>query len=447
MKNIIPTAIVRFLSKSKTDNLQNRLIKGAFGSFGLKIANAGLLLVISVILARLLGSQDFGIYAYAIAWSNLLSIPAVFGLDKLLVREVAIYRTRNQWELMRGLLDWSNRLVLMLSVAIALFAGTVAWSFGKANRQQMLLALCIAFISLPIASLRSLRLAAMKGLHNVVLGQLPEMLIAPLLLIVLNGICYLILQEEFNSTWVVTIYVVSISITFVIGAWFLHDSLPNAFKNVTAQYQIKNWISSALPLMLLGGMQIIYFKTDVIILGGLKGTESVGIYVVVTRLAQLITFMLGAVDSILAPNIASLYAEQKIEEIQYIVTKSTRIVLVISVVFTGCIVGLSDWLLLAFGTDFTQGKIALNILSLGQLINVITGAAGQLLLMAGYERFLTIISGISALLNIVLNILLIPRFGINGAAIATAISMIFRKIIVAIWAQKQLGINPTGFKK
>lgn len=434
------------LTQGKADSLRNRLIRGTLGSFGLKIAGTSLTFLNSLIFARLLGTEGFGTYAYIIAWTNLLIIPATLGLDKLIVREVAIYQNRSQWGLMRGLLNWSNQFVLLVSIGLTIITASVAWNMNKSN-SQMLLAFYVALVYLPIASLRNLRLAAMKGLHQVVLGQLPEVVIAPLLLILLTGCGYLFLGKELNAIWVIAIFVASTSITFFVGARLLQKVLPLALEETEAQYQTVTWIRSALPLMFLSSMQIINSRTDILMLGAMKGAETVGLYVVINRGVQLIVFMQGAVNGILAPTIASLYAEGKMKQLQKIVTKSARIVLLASLIFTSSLTLFGYWFLLLFGFNFTQGQTALTILSIGKLINAGTGAVGLLLTMTGHQNYTVLSVGISAILNILLNILLIPEWGVTGAAVATASSMILVNTMNMIWVYKKIGINSTAFCK
>ena len=457
-KNLFHTLLTKGKSKvlclektkhtgSSSGSLKHRLVRGAAGSFALKIVSTGLALLTSILLSRLLGAAGFGIFAYAIAWTSLLSIPATLGLDKLIVREVAIYQTRSAWGLMHGILRWANQIVFLVSVGLALVAAAVAWSLGKGNESQMLTAFCIALVSLPLTSLRNLRLAAMKGLHQVVMGLLPELLIAPLLLITLTVGAYLLLGEKLTASWVVGMHIVATGISFVMGMRLLEQALPSPAKEAMPEYRVRDWVSSALPLMFLGGMQIINSKTDILMLGAIAGAKAVGVYTVISRGAQLISFILMAVNSVMAPTIASFYADKKMKQLQRVVTKSARAVLLISFLVAAILVGGSHWFLLLFGSEFTQGQKALAILSIGQLVNAATGSVGLLLTMTGHERHLAISVGASAILNVIGNALLIPQWGVDGAAIATASSTTFVNIFKAIWVRKKLGIDPTGLGK
>ena len=440
-KNLLQT----LLNKGKSGNFKTRFVRGVVGGFGLKIVSNVLALFTSILLARLLGAAGFGIFAYAITWTSLLSIPATLGLDKLIVREVAIYQARSAWGLMHGILRWTNQIVFLVSVGLALVAA--AWSLGRGNESQMLTAFYIALVSLPLTSLRKLRLAAMKGLHQVVKGLVPELLISPLLLIALTVGAYLLLREKLTASWVVGMQVAATGITFAMGMRLLEHALPAAAKEAIPEYQVRDWVSSALPLMFLGGMQIINSRTDILMLGAIAGAKTVGIYAVISRGAQLIVFILIAVSNVMAPTIASLYAEKKMEQLQRVVTKSARAVSLISLLVAAILVGGSHWFFLLFGSEFTQGQKALVILCIGQMVNAATGSVTWLLTMTGHERHLAISVGVSAILNVIGNALLIPHWGIDGAAIATAGSTIFVNILKAFWVRKKLGIDSTGFGK
>jgi O-antigen/teichoic acid export membrane protein len=255
------------------------------------------------------------------------------------------------------------------------------------------------------------------------------------------------LGENLNVLWILGIRIFIVAITFTIGAIWLHCMLPQGVGHAIPKYKTSEWLRSALPLILFEGMHLINSRLDIFMLGAMKGVEAVGIYAVINRGVQLIIFVLAAVNSVLAPTIASFYTEGKIQEIQKIITKSSRIVFLISCLVSGTLIGCSYWYLLIFGTEFTQGQNALVILSIAQLFNASTGSVGFLLTMTGHEKYITFSVAISAIINALLNTSLIPRWGINGAAIATASTMILVNLLNVIWTKNKIGINPTAFGK
>jgi O-antigen/teichoic acid export membrane protein len=337
--------------------------------------------------------------------------------------------------------------VVIVSLGLTFLAVLGTWVFAGHSDSQMLTSFWIALIMLPLITLISLRQAALRGLKKVVISQLPEMLIQPVLFIGLIIVAYLLLAKSFRPPWAVGMNVIATGVTLVIGAGLLYKSLPQPVKKASPEYKTGTWVHSALPLLFAAGMQVINAKTDTIMLGAMKGAKTVGIYSVAIRGAELITFILFSVNTVLAPTIASLYAAKDIKQLQQLITKSTRLILLFSLPIGLGLILFSHRFLLLFGHEFTQGRTALTILSAGQLVNATLGSVNLLLVMTGYERDAALGIGISALLNIILNATLIPLWGIEGAATATASSMTLWNILLAIWVYKRLGIHTTPFGK
>jgi O-antigen/teichoic acid export membrane protein len=425
--------------------LKERLIRDATGSLGLRVAFMTLSFLTSIILARWLGKNGFGVYTYAMTWPALLGIPATLGFNNLLVREVAIYSSQSAWGLMRGLLQWANAIVFIVSSLMALVAIAIILNWGQVREPDLLPSLCLAMISLPIVSLTSLRLATMTGLHRVVLGQMPENLLAPLVFIILTISSYWFLRNQENITvWVMGLKLISLGITFVVGVVLLARVLPQEVKQAKPEYKILTWLKDGLPFILLGGLAVINSRIDILMLGAFKGAGAVGVYAVVSRVTSLIIFGLGILNNVLSPTFATLYAEGKREQLQRLVTHSTRLISLFALVMTLGLIALRYSILQLFGAEFIQGQTALIILSIGYLVNALTGSVGLLLNMTRHAKFSAATVAFAALLNVCLNWLLIPKWGVNGAATATAISMIVGNIISAIWVRQKLGIKSTA---
>jgi len=428
--------------------LSRFLLKGSAGTFALKIISTGLAFVISLLLARLLGAKGYGIYAYTMAWVNLLGVLATLGLDRLIVREIAVYQTQSEWGLMRGLLRLSKQVVLVVSTGLALVVALIVWNLIGSSNPLMLVSFWIALTLLPLVTLNSLRQAALRGLNRVVVGQIPEMFIQPMVFIIVIAAVYLFIEKNFTASRAIGMNVVAAGVAFVIGTRLLHKNLPKAAKKNYPVYEMRVWTRSALHMMLIAFMQVINARADILMLGTIKGTNATGIYAVATKGAELITFILLAVNTALAPTIASLYASREMKRLQRLVTQSARIILLISLPIGLGLILFGKWFLfLLFGQEFEQGSTALSILSVGQIVNATMGSVGLLLIMTGHERDVAFGVGLSTILNVILNSVLIPLWGFNGAALATASSMTVWNISLSIWVYKRLGIHTTALGK
>ena len=433
------------MGQERDDRLRATLRWNAGGTFSLNLVSAALTFLMTLLLARLLGTTGYGTYAYALAWISLLSVLSIFGLDKLLVREMAVYNTRLSWQLMSGLLRWSNITALVMSLGFALLAGITIRILSDRLESQMTYTLLIALIMLPLIVLMRLRQAAMRGLHYVVGGQLPETLVMPISFFIIIGGMYLFVKHALSAPAAMIAHVVAVGVALFIGVRQLQTFLPQSAKEANPVSQGWTWMRIVIPLVFLNSVTMINSQIDVILLGLMKSTGAVGVYVVAKRGAGLVTFLLIAVNIALAPTIASMYAAGEMDKLQRIITKSARLILTGSVPIAIMLILFGHWFLLFFfGQDFIQGARALAILGAGQLINAATGSVGLLLIMTGYERDAAMCVGIIAVLNIILNASLIPKWGLEGAATATAITVIFWNIILVILVYKRLGIHSTA---
>jgi O-antigen/teichoic acid export membrane protein len=233
-------------------------------------------------------------------------------------------------------------------------------------------------------------------------------------------------------------------IALVIGIQLLHKTLPPAVGEASPIYQTPIWLRSVMPLMSIGILQAVNGHSPILILGAMRGPEAVAVYNIAQRGAQFVGFILAAVNMTLAPLIASLYAAGSLQRLQRIVTKSARAVFITSMVVTIGLIFFGEHFLSLFGRDFTAGQSVLMILSLGNLIDAAAGPVGLLLVMTRHEHEAAIGFGIRTALEVILNLSLIPRWGAEGAAAATAISLIIWNLLFVAWVYRRLGIHPTA---
>lgn len=433
------------ISARVANKLKSKLVQGVAGAFGLRLVYTGLTFLTVLLLARVLGRDGYGAYTSAVTWAYLLSVPATMGFDNFVVREISVYQDQSLWGLMRGLLRWANKAVLAVSGLLALVAVLVVWGLMLAGslQSEKFMGLSLALMLMPALSLRNIRRGAMRGLDQITKGLLPELLIDPLILVTLTVCAYAILRENLNPLWVIGFYGLGTSITLVILSRFLHQSLPANAKTAQPEYKGMTWIKQALPFVLIESIPIINGQTDILMLGAFKGDGAVGLYSPVNRGAQLITFILMAVGSALAPKIASAYADSRLMDLQRTITKSVRIVASVAFLFAMSLIVCGRWYLSLYGPEYVEGERALHILCISGFVSTSTGLAFMLLNMTGYERFTGKVGWLTTVLNIVLNAIFIPLWGVIGAAIATSSSTMIGGFIT-LWAVRRwLGIDAT----
>ncbi|MFB6273375.1 MAG: flippase [Salinibacter sp.] len=431
------------LGRSGQSGLRVHLIQGASWSFVLKVTNQALMFITSIVLARILGAEGFGLYAFVMGVVGLLGVPANLGLPQLVMRNVASYAARADWGPLRGLLTRAHQAMLSVSLGLVIVGIGGLWLFPDRVDPIMLTAFGVAFLLLPLNALNMLRSATMRGLGHVITGQIPEFLIKPLSFLILVGIAYVALGPHFSAPWALGMQVAAVGIALTVGIVLLLRRMSTNVRVAEPQYDTRAWTRSALPFLLIGGMQMIIKNTDIVMLGALVGQESAGVYKVATRGAELVTFVLFAANRTLGPTIAQLHSLGEYARLQRLVTRSARLVFLGSLPIASVLVALGPWILLLFGEDFTIGWTSLCILSTAQLINAGMGSVGLILSMTGFERVTAMGIGVGAIVNVILNAILVPMWHTEGAAVATGISLVCWNTVLVSQIFRQLRINPT----
>ncbi|MCF8469034.1 MAG: flippase [Sneathiella sp.] len=429
------------------ESLRNHLIRSASGSFIIKIASSVLAFITAILLARLLGVKEFGIYAFSIAMSQLLALPSMLGIQHLTVRETAAYKTEGAYALIRGLLRRGIQSVMLVSAAIVLLVGTIAYFVAEYLSAMNLITFWIALFLVPLSALTQIHNSALRGLGWIIPGQLSQIL-HPVLFLLLFGGFFLLYPDGIGSQQAIVMRVLAAILTLGITFLLLKRALPVEVKQALPEYKTKIWAHSASPMLLAGGMGLLNREISVIMLGFLGAAESVGIFRIAQRAAMIVPFGLSAVEATIAPTISSLYKNGHLERLQRIYIKSTQAMLFYGLPAALFLMVGGIWFIpVILGQDYVPATWPLIILCCGQIVNVLMGAVGILLLMTGNERLNFKGATISAIVCVIINALTIPLWGATGAAIGRSVSVVILNIMFSFWVYKQLNISIFPFKR
>ncbi|ERS03608.1 hypothetical protein Q674_08390 [Acinetobacter sp. COS3] len=429
------------------DLLNWNLVKTFLGTFIVRILAVGATFASSVLLARSLGVEGFGTYSYVFALVSLLALPAQAGMPTLVLRETAKAKALSDWSKMKGIWLWSGSAVMMISLITYSVALLVQKLFFDEAIQQAggTSIFALGLITALLIAMGNVRGAALRGLGFVVMGQLPEALIRPLLLVIFLLIAILV-NVESNPNSAMKIHLFAAAVAFLIGAWLLIKVKPTELKEVKPDIHMKVWFFSIIPLAMMTGMQVVSGQIDIVMLGLLGTLHDVGVYKVVVSGAALTLFGLQVVTMIITPKLASAFAKKDSKRVQQIasvgslISFSFTLPLVLVFFFFG-----AEILRFVFGDDFILGHRALYIIAIGQAINAFFGSSISILTMSNNERF--VIKGmiLSALSNAILNLCLIPRLGVDGAAISASMSIVVWNLYLWAAIKRQIGVDSTFF--
>jgi O-antigen/teichoic acid export membrane protein len=426
--------------------LRALLVRGVSGTFLLTGINLSFNLAISLTLARILGADGFGAYSYAVAVIGLLTVPALCGFENVVIRNVSVLDTSGNLGLMKGLLKRASQIVTGTAVLLCLLVLACEWMFGGHHSSDLSRCLQIGVVLLPVLVITRLIQSAMQGLNKVVPGQMPERLFHPVLFLAAVVTTWSMAPGNFSPETAIILHIGCAMFALAAGAVILARSLPSGFREAPESYETWEWLKSALPLLAVMATHVLIHQTDIIMLGMLSTARNVGIYRAVTKGAELISFALFIISPALGPIIARLHHEGDMVRLQKTVAVGATACAAMALPVSLVMIFFGKYLLLLFGAEFVDGTSALSILSVAHFFNAFAGVAGIALVMSGRERDAALGFTTGAVVNVVLNAVLIPRFGMEGAALATGASLVLLNSILVLRARLSLSIRSTALR-
>lgn len=413
--------------------------RNAVHSFGLKLGFTALTIGTAVLMARLMGTTGYGVYAFVFAGASLLAMPLQLGVPTLLLRQASAYEARAEWGLLRGLLRRSDQALLAAAVALALVAAVVLPFVRDPAGGGMRGTILWSVLLVPAVALGNARGATLRGLHHVAEGLLPEQLIRPagfLLLVALAAAA-----GGLTAPVATACHAAAALGALAAGAWMLRRRLPPAYARAEPAYDDRAWLRSIGPLSALAGVQACLQQFDVFVLGLYAAPDDVALYRVALQGATLVVFTQNAVNVALGPQVARSWATGDLDRLQRLLARSSRLALATGLVPVLVFVLAGRPLLGAvFGPGYVPAYAALLIVAVGELVNVASGSVGLALNMTGHEKDALRGMAAAGALNVVLNLLLIPRFGMEGAAVAMAISLAAWNLLLSLFLYRRTGL-------
>lgn len=433
------------IPRARGSGLGARLLRATGASIAMAGGTKILNLATSVTLARLLAPAGYGAYALATSIAGLVGVPAALGMGPLLVREVAALGTKNRWDLVKGLLRRATQISGLTSAAGMLFLLALAYCWPGGGEAGWPVTLVWAGAGMVAGILLGLPCSFLMGRGRVLVGQVPGALGRPALL--LTGLWLVWYASDASLTPARALAVAVAAALPLLGfAWPVAlRAIPGDARTCHPTFETRRWLASALPFTLAGGLWLVQGQTDIVMLGLLRDEPTVGGYRVAVSGALLLPLLLGAVNSVIGPTLSKLHAGGDRVRLIRLVRLTA---LIGSLGGAGMLVVLGFWgkgmIRVAFGAEYVVAFVPMMILSAGQLANAGAGPVGLLLNMTAYERDVTVVLAVSAAINASLNLALIPLWGANGAAGATAASTAAWNLLLVWRVRRRLGFLAIG---
>ncbi|PZT91819.1 MAG: hypothetical protein DI637_01430 [Citromicrobium sp.] len=405
------------------------------------IAAAAVGFGLTVVLSRTLPPQTFGAVAIALTWATIGSQFAQLGLLRSSTKIVATTRASDD--------SGGLKAFLIFALAISTFAscvGSIALLAllhvqGESDGLQFSTALLAAGLLLPMTICRIIS-GVLLGESRSFIGAFSQTGL-PSLGLLIGLFCFLAVGSTTSQFGLFEILVYGAFAATLAGlgtvAWRFRDILTAK----VAGYPVREWLSLSLPLMIVGGMQLLNRQIGVSVLGSTHGPEVVAAYYPALRISDFALVAEMGINAALAAHVAVMYKNGQKSLLQATLKKAAVVAFSLTAIFVFCGIITAPWLLSLFGGVAAEGVMPLRILLFGQLIAGACGSVGMVTAMTGQERFTAATATITLVLNLGVLWLMVPDYAAVGAAIATAFAAILWNFVLLARCRQTLKVDPS----
>lgn len=394
------------------------ILKGSGVVFLGTVLELGISFIAKVVVARVLGSTDYGVVSIGITVLAISSTLVLLGFHTGVARYLPRYGSHEE---KRGVMLSALQIFVPLSAVVGgtvvLFADVIATIvFSDASVGPILRVLGFA---IPIAAFVKFSIGGMQGAKE----PFPRVVISNLTLPAVRfGAVILLLVLGFGASGVAWAYWLSYASAGIVSVYFLwkHTSL---FADVSPVYRRRELLSFSLPLVVSGAMALLFTDLDILLLGYFVSADQVGTYSAIYPIASLLTVGLTSFGFLFLPVLSELHEKNEFDRMRRMYQVVTKWVFVPTFPAFLVLFAFPDAVIrLFFGDEYVAGALGLSILSVGFFVHTVTGLNTSSLTSIGRTRTVMVNNAVAGGANLVLNLVLIPRYSFVGAALATTAS-------------------------
>lgn len=413
--------------------------------YALRIGGAFFTFLLQVILARWMGAHEYGVFA--LAWSCVIILGEFLSLGfyNLIQRLIPQYRVAGDMPHLRGALWGAAAVIAIATITVSLLLSAALYGAELAGLigRETSMVLIIGAASLPAFALSDYLSGICRSYGWMIRAFSPTAIFRPLAIIfLLAGLIALGAGAE--ATTAMAAATIAVWVTLLASLIAAIFSLPEEVKYGPRSYQLKPWIFAALPMMMISSLELLLFNVDVLMISYFLPPDQTGLYFAATKIMALVAFLNFAVGSAFNGRYAEYHARDDKAALGEVINRSASLIFYPSLCLILGILLFRQQLLGLFGDGFKEAEVILIPLAIGLACRAFVGPGERILMMTGQQKLCALIYGGTVLIDICLNALLIPRYGIIGAAIATSIAFAIMALMLhtAMWHRHQLQVHP-----
>jgi O-antigen/teichoic acid export membrane protein len=414
--------------------------------FIIRVVSAALAYLSQILLARWMGGSDYGIYVYVWTWVLLLGSMMDFGISASAQKIIPEYRARGEHALLRGFLSGSRWMTFGASSVVSLLlAGVVKlmspWIDGSA-----VVPLYIGCITLPAFVVANTQDGIARSHDWMRLGLMPQFVVRQSLIIGLTAGAF-VLGFNLGAVAAMLASAAAVWVAMLGQMVVLNRRLGGHIEPGPKAYDVRGWLAVSLPILMVEGFYLLLSYTDVLVLQQFRSSQEVGVYFAVVKTLALVSFIHYAMSASTAHRFAEYHALGDKARLSAYVAHAIKWTFWPSLAATALLLAAGKPLLWLFGPQFVVGYDIMFVAAIGLVVRSAIGPVERLLNMLGHQYICALAYALAFVMNVVLCVALVPRFGGHGAAAATSVSLVFETVLLFWIARRRLGLHVLAFGK
>ncbi|MEQ9519277.1 MAG: lipopolysaccharide biosynthesis protein [Parvibaculum sp.] len=406
----------------------------------IRCLGAAIAYITQVLLSRALGQTEYGVFALVWVWIIVLGHLTPVGIAQAALKYIPHYHALKEPGLTRGYIFYGLALVTLFSCVTALIGGVVL-TFGASLFDNIYaLPLLVALFAVPLFALQDYVENIARSFNWMILAIAPPFVIRHGL-IGLGVLAAYLTDREITAATAVAITVGAVTLSLALQAGFVFWRIRKIVPAAPHRAELRVWLKTALPLIFVDGTLLLFSNADILILSLFVSPAEIALYFAASRILQLVAFVQYATTAATTQQFSALNAMGDHAALEKLARNTTRLTFMAAVGAAAIIYLMAPFLLTLFGDGFVGAMPVLGVLMIGLIVQAFSGPAESVLNMSGHERTTALTYSCALLLNIALNLVLIPIYGAVGAAIATALSLALASLALTFALKKHLGIS------
>ena len=414
------------------------LFNNYYKIFSVKILSVMSLVFLQFFLAKQMSIEEYGVYSFIMSLNIVLASFSIWGLDKHTIKSVSLDMAEGKGVQFNYIIN--VMLIVLINCSLSIPIIYISLYYGLHDSFSYILVFNSLFLLLTTAS-AIIASSVAKGTGNIILSEFYINLLRPLTVIILAIICVSFF-DILESRLVIYFMIISYML-ITIALLFKHKGIIRTFDSIGKCEIHESLYKKGFPYLIMGVGLPYLSNIDILFVGLYMGSEDVAVYSIASKMVGLILIGLVSANMLIMPKLAVMYKNNQIRDMQNKVKANNLFIAIITMPCVIAIVFFGGYFLEFINPVYINATEVIEILLVGQIVNVLSGPVNIVCAMAGQQVVAAKVIFLTCVIQTFLCYISIPSYGIRGAAVANVVSTILLNIFLLKIIIERLNFNPS----